>query len=202
MALSARDFWDRISPRERKLVVFLVIAVPIALAIWLGLSIRDGLISMDDRNERTREALTRVAKMKAAGGVVEEAGVKIPDTAIPLETYVSKAAEKTGVKFKGPIDSRPKVTKNGFVTTTVSCALDDISTDQLKAFLQEIETGEKVVAVTHIDVKREWKDKKKIDATFEISTYSNAEKKKEEGGGSAEAPDAKDAKDTKDKKGS
>ena len=33
----ARDFWDRISPRERKLVVLLAVALPIVLAIWLGL---------------------------------------------------------------------------------------------------------------------------------------------------------------------
>jgi Type II secretion system (T2SS), protein M len=195
MALSARDFWDRISPRERKLVVFLAAVVPLALAIWLGLSIRDGLISMDDRNERTRDALTRVAKMKAAGGPVEDPGVKIPDNAVPLETYVTKAVEKAGLKFKGPIDSRPKITKNGFVTTTVSCAVDDVSTDQLKTFLQEIESGEKVVVVTHVDIKRDWKDKKKIDATFEISTYSNAEKtKKEEGEGSGSAVPAPDSK--------
>jgi hypothetical protein len=198
MALSARDFWDRISPRERKLVVFLVVVVPLGLAIWLGLSIRDGLIAMDDRNERTRDAISRVAKMKAAGGVQEDPGGKLPDTASPLETYVSKAAEKGGLKFKGPIDSRPKITKNGFVTTTVSCALDDITTDQLKAFLQEIESGALIVAVTHIDVKREWKDKKKIDASFEISTYSNAEKVKQDGGGAGSA----EADDPKAKKGS
>ena len=40
----ARDFWDRISPRERMLVVLMAVAVPITLAIWLGLSIQDGLV--------------------------------------------------------------------------------------------------------------------------------------------------------------
>jgi hypothetical protein len=176
--------------------VFLAFAVPLGLAIWLGLSIRDGLVAMDERNERTREAISRVAKMNAAGGAqVEDPGVKIPDNPLPLETYVSKAAEKSGLKFKGPIDSRPKQTKNGFVTTTVSCALDDITTEQLKTFLQEIESDVyKVVAVTHIDIKREWKDKKKIDVSFEISTYSNAEKTKKEGDGSGDAADAKDKK--------
>jgi hypothetical protein len=187
----ARDFWDRISPRERKLVVFLAVAIPLGLAIWLGLSIRDGLVAMDERNERAREALQRVAKMKAAGGPqIEDPGVKIPDTPLPLETYVSKAAEKNGLKFKGPIDSRPKQTKNGFVTTTVSCALDDITTDQLKSFLHELESGVPIVAVTHLDIKRDFRDKKKIDVTFEISTYSSADKPKKEGEAApAEAPE-------------
>jgi hypothetical protein len=43
----ANDFWDRISPRERRLVVIAAIAVPLTLAIWLGLSIRDGLVAIE-----------------------------------------------------------------------------------------------------------------------------------------------------------
>jgi type II secretory pathway component PulM len=182
MALSerARDFWDRISPRERKLVVFLAFALPLAAAIWLGLSIRDGLVTMEKRNEQTREALETVAKLKAAGGpVAEDPGVKIPDAPIPISTYVSKALEKHSLKNKGSIDER-RVSKNNIVTTTVSISVDDMTTDQLKAFLQEVETGEKVVAVTHLDVKRNRRDAKKIDAQFEISTYSNDKSKQAE----------------------
>jgi hypothetical protein len=173
----ARDFWDRISPRERKLVVFLSVAVPLGLAIWLGLSIHDGLGAMEERNQKTRDALDIIADLKLRGPQTPSVDeVKIPDEALALETYVSKAAEKLTLKFKGPIDSRPKATRNGFVTTTVSCALDDITTDQLKSFLQEIEQGSKVVAVTHVDVRRDFKDKKKIDVSFDISTYSNVPK--------------------------
>jgi type II secretory pathway component PulM len=192
MALSerARDFWDRISPRERKLVVFLGFGIPLALAIWLGLSIRDGLTTMEARNEQTREALETVARLKAAGGpVAEDSSVKIPDSPMALATYVDKALTKNGLKNKGSIDER-KATKNGVVTTTVSCSVDDISTDQLKSFLTDVES-DKIVAVTHLDVKRDRRDTKKLDATFEISTYSNAEK--------AKTDDAKDDK-TDDKK--
>jgi hypothetical protein len=198
MALSdrARDFWDRISPRERAMVVVLSVAVPLGLALWLGFSIRDGLVSMEKRNDQTREALDIVEKFKLNGNVVDEPQIKIPDVPIPLETYVSKAADKGGLKLKGSIETRT-AKKNGFVTTTVAVALDDVSTDQLRMFLQEIEQGEKVVAVTHLDVKRDWRDKKKLDATLEISTYSNVEKAKTEGEGSGDKPES----DDKDKKG-
>ena len=49
-----RDFWDRISPRERRLVVLAGVAVPLTIAVWLGLAIHDGLSDMETRNERTR----------------------------------------------------------------------------------------------------------------------------------------------------
>jgi hypothetical protein len=190
MAISdrARDFWDRISPRERMLVVILAVGAPLALAIWLGLSIRDGLVDMEHRNDTTRKALEIIADVKAKGPVqVNDDAPKIPAEPIALETYVSKAAEKFTLKFKGPIDSRPKATRNGFSTTTVSCAFDDITTDQLKAFLQELEQGNKVVVVTHLDVRRDFRDKKKIDATFEVSTYSMESKTgKDKDAGSAE----------------
>jgi hypothetical protein len=187
----ARDFWDRISPRERSLVVFLVVAVPLAAAIWLGLAIRDGLVSMEARNEQHRDALEIVAKLKASGGPTnEDPGVKIPDAPLALQSYVDKAFQKTGLKTKGAIDQR-SVTKNTIVTTTVSCAVEDISTDQLKTLLQEIE-ADKLVAVTHLDVQRDRRDTKKIDATFEISTYSNEDKDK----GKDKDKD-KDAKDEK-----
>jgi hypothetical protein len=187
MAISdrARDFWDRISPRERMLVVVLAIGVPVALAVWLGLSIRDGLIEREARNEQTREALDVIAKLREKGpqaAPVDE--VPIPDDPIPLETYVTKAAEKNQLKFKGSIETRKGTPKNGFVTTTVTCSLDDITTDQLKAFLAEVEGPNKTVVVTHLDIRRDFRDKKKLDANFEISTYS---KHRANAAGSAEA---------------
>ena len=191
----ARDYWDRISPRERKLVVFLAAVVPLSLTLWLGLAIRDGLVDMEKRNQDTRDALEIVERIRVNGiDTHQNAGPKIPDQPIPLETYVSKAAEKVGLAFKGSIDTR-KATKNGFVTTTVSCALDNVSTEQLRAFLQDVESGEKIVAVTHLSVKRDWRDKEKLDANLEISTYSNAEKKKSEDKGDDKAG-------SEDKKGS
>ena len=189
MAISdrARDFWDRISPRERGLVVLAGVAAPLTIVIWLGLSIRDGLTAMDDRNERTKMALKIVDKLKAEGPAQPEddALKAITTEPIALETYVSNAAKKGNLTFKGPIDRRPIVTKNGFVTTSVSCSLDDVTTEQLKAFLSEVE-GSKVVAVTHVDIRRDFRDKKKIDATFEVSTYSRVAPTNS-GGGSGSA---------------
>jgi hypothetical protein len=176
MAISdrARDFWDRISGRERVLVVLLGVAAPIILAVWLGLAIHGGLVAMEERNEKTRDALKIVENLKTAGPVepVDDTVAKMGTEPLGLETYVSAAAKKNNITLKGAIDRRPPgQPRNGFVTTTVACALDQVTTDQLKAFLQEVE-GNKLVAVTHIEVHRDFRDKKKIDASFEVSTYS------------------------------
>ncbi len=191
MAISdrARDFWDRISPRERRLVVIAAIAAPITLVIWLSLAIHDGLVAMEHRNEKTRKALLVIDDLKARGGPKPTSSDDFAATlgydALSLDSYLTNAAQKAGFVLKGTTPHNP-VTRNGFVTTSVSCQLSDINIDQLKKFLQETETGSKVVIVTHLDVhRREFKGKDKLDASLEVSTYSKEKPAKSEGSGSA-----------------
>lgn len=171
----ARDFWDRISPRERRLVLLLVVAAPITLAIWLGLSIRDGLIDMESRNQKTRKALDVLSDLRSRG---ETRGPKVDDAVammgtepLDLAAYLDNAAKKAQFTLKSTTP-HPAVTRNGFVTSSVSCSLDDLSIEQLKTFLMEVEMGSKVVAVTHIDLRKDFRNKDKLDVNLEVSTYS------------------------------
>lgn len=188
----ARDFWDRISPRERRLVMFAGIAVPVTIAIWLGLQIKDGLDNMSERNAKMRRALVVLTDLRARGplqptdDVVATMGVE----PLSLDTYLRNAANKAGFPIKGAITPRNPVTRNGFVTSSVSLSLDDLELDKLKAFLQEVETASKVVAVTNLDIKRDFKDKALVDAKLEVSTYS-----KEKPAGTPDAEKAEPAKE-------
>lgn len=187
----ARDFWDRISPRERRLVVIAAIAVPLTIIAWLGLSIHDGLTNMEARNEKTRKALIVLEDLKARGpstptdDVVATMGVE----PLSLDTYLTNAAQKAGFTLKGTTP-RNAVTRNGFVTNSVSCQISDLTIDQFKKFLQEVETGSKVVAVTRLDIRRDFKAKEKLDATLEVSTYSKEPPPKGDGAGSGSAGSA------------
>ncbi len=169
----ARDFWDRISPRERRLVVLAAIAAPITLAIWLGLSIHDGLVVKEAANEKTRKALVVLADLKARGPLqpTDDVVATMGTEPLSLDTYLTNAAQKAGFVLKGTTP-RNGVTKNGFVTNSVSCQVSDLTIDQLTKFLHEIETQSKVVAVTRLELRRDFKDKAKLDATLEVSTYS------------------------------
>lgn len=180
----ARDFWDRISPRERRLVMIAVIAVPITVAIWLGLAIRDGLVAMEQRNEKTRKALNVLADLRARGETGKPKGddvlAMMGTEPLSLPTYLDNAAKKASFTLKST-SPHPAVTRNGFVTNSVSCTLDDLTIDQLKTFLMEVEQGSKVVSVTHIDLRRDFRDKTKLDVNLEVSTYSKEPPAKAEG---------------------
>ncbi|MDB4959261.1 MAG: hypothetical protein JWO36_6830 [Myxococcales bacterium] len=189
----ARDFWDRISPRERRLVVIGAIAAPIVLAIWLGLAIHDGLDAMEHQNDRARKALDVLVDLRARGQTHEQVDDVVQTMGtepLSLDTYLDKAAQKAKFPLKSTTPHPPQ-TRNGFVTNSVSASLDNLTITQLKDFLMEVETGSRVVAVTRLELRRDFRDKDKIDVTIEVSTYSKEPPPKGEATGSGGATDKK-----------
>ena len=183
----ARDFWDRISPRERGLVMIAAVVAPLTLVIWLGLAIGDGLAGMQARNDKMRKALAVLADLKARGPKqpVDDILAGMPVEPLSLETYLSNAATTAGFVLKGTTPRNP-VTRNGFVTASVSLNASDLTVEQLKKFLQEIETKSKYVAITRMDISRkEYKGKDKLDVAMEVSTYAKEQAKKPDAGSGA-----------------
>jgi type II secretory pathway component PulM len=182
----ARDFWDRISPRERGLVLLAAVAAPLTIVIWLGMAIGDGLANMEARNDKMRKALLVLAELKARGPQqpVDDVVNGMPLEPLSLETYLTNAAQTAGFVLKGTTPRNP-ATRNGFVTNSVTLTVSDLTLDQLEKFLQAVETKSKYVAVTHLEVtRREYKGKDKLDASLEVSTYAKEPAKKPEGSGS------------------
>lgn len=186
----ARDFWDRISPRERKLVVLLAVAAPITLALWLGFSISDGLEARESRNDEMRRALTILEDLRRRGpyGPPKDDPTKdIGPEPLSLDTYLDNAAKKAGFPLKGTTPHTP-VSRNGFTTTSVSISVDDLEIEKLKTFLQEVETSSKVVVITSLETSRDRRDRTKLDAKMVVSTYSRDKVDANNGAGSAAAP--------------
>ena len=78
----------------------------------------------------------------------------------------------------------------------MSLSVSDLTIEQLKKFLQEVETKSRYVVVTHLDIShRDYKAKDKLDASLEVSTYAHP--KKPDAAGS----DAGSATGSADKKG-
>jgi type II secretory pathway component PulM len=182
----ASDFWARISPRERRLVLIAAVAVPLTIAIWLGLAIHDGLDAMALRNNKSRKALDALADLRARGQTheqVDDVVATMGTEPLSLDTYLSNAAKKAKYDLKSTITPRQPVSRNGFVTNTSTLSIENMTIEQLRDFLQEVETASKVVAVTHIDMRRDFRDKDKLDLNLEVSTYSKEKPAAAEGSG-------------------
>ena len=182
----ARDFWDRISPRERRLVIVALVAAPLIIAFWLSSAIQNGLDKMDARNDHMRKALRVVEDLRARGGAhpdLDDDVKHIPADPISLDTYLDNAAKKASFTLQGT-SPHPAQTRNKVVTNSVSCDVEGLTIEQLKDFLGAIETDSKFVAVTRLDIRRDFRDKEKLRASLEVSTYSK-EPKSAAGSGSS-----------------
>ena len=185
----ARDFWDRISPRERRLVVIAAIAAPITIAIWLGLAIHDGLGAMEARNDKARKALGVLADLRTRGATaasqIDDVVATMGTEPLSLDTYLTNAAKKAKFDLKSTITPHTPQPKNGFVTNTSSLRIDKLTIQQVKDFLMEIETESKTVAVTKLKLDRDFRDKDKLTLDIEVSTYSKDKPAKEPEGSGA-----------------
>jgi Type II secretion system (T2SS), protein M len=167
-----RDKWEAITPRERRLVVVSGLAAVVITALWLGISIRDGLHKIERRNSRMERALDALQDVRVHGAKkTDDLVATIGTEPVKLETYLSKQAEQ--VKITPPsFNPRTPVQKNGFTIYSVSTELRDLSIQQVKDYLEAIETGNKLVQVTSLTVNRNFRDKEKLDIKLEISTYA------------------------------
>jgi hypothetical protein len=184
----ARDFWDRISPRERNLVVLLAVAAPLILVYWLGSAIHDGLDAMDHNNNRARKALVVVEGLRAKGETkppVDDSLAAMTTEPISLPTYITNAAKRAKFDLKNTVTPHGQQIKGDFVTSSASLQVDKLDIEEAKDFLNAIETNSKVVAVTKLEISRDFRDKDKLRMDLEVSTYSRVPKAAGSDSGSA-----------------
>jgi type II secretory pathway component PulM len=183
---TVREKWDAITPRERRIVVIGGAAAIVTIVLWLGMSIRDGLSAIEHRNARMEKALDALIDVRAHGVKKADANdvvATMGTETLALETYLSKAADQ--VKITVPsYNPRTPVEKNGFVTKTTQIELRDLTIEQVKDFLEQIESGNKLVQVTSLTLNRNFRDKDKLDAKLEVSTYAKVPPQAAAGSGS------------------
>lgn len=170
-----RDKWDGITPRERRLVVLLLVAVPTVLIIFLGMRIHDGLTSMEGRNRKLRQALVAVEDLATRGAPTAKPAsdplAAIPSEPIDLESYLNSAAEKLGLTIPSFNRQQP-VKKGGFITNSIRIDLRDLTIAQVGELLGAIETNSKAVAVTGLTVTVNFSNKEHLDLKLDVSSYA------------------------------
>lgn len=166
-----RDRWERMVPRERKLVILLGVTFVVCIVGWIGFTVSDGLAAIEKRNRMARSALSAIETHRATGGAKAAAEVvAIPAEPVDLSTYVEGIVREIGVP--SPAYPAAKLTEKGkFTESTMRIALKDLSVVQLKDLLEKLESKSKVVVVRELKVKTSFRDKEKLDVDLSISTY-------------------------------
>lgn len=172
-----RDRWERMSSREQRLVVGLGITFVVVVLALLWRSIDSGLADIEERNADTREALSvleayRLGEAEASG---DERPVEIPETPLKLQSYLEGIATQSGITIPG-FNPQTPVTRDGIVESSTRIELDGLSIQELADFLEKVETQSQQVVIKSLDIKRNFRDKEKLDAKLIVTTFSKEKK--------------------------
>ncbi len=180
---SLRDKWESITPRERRMVLLLGVSFVLVMIIYVSLQIRDGLQALEVKNAKSRQALQRLTSYKAQAKAVtgDDPAKLIGAEAVKLESYIYRAGEKANVTVPG-VNTRSPSPKGSFVAHAATVEIRELSIIQIKDFLEAIETENKTVLVSSLQIRRNFRDKEKLDLNIEVVTWSKVAAAEEEGG--------------------
>lgn len=170
-----RDKWESITPRERRMVVLLGVSFVLVMIIYVALQIRDGLTALEAKNAKARKALATLTAYKAQTRAVtgDDPAKLIGAEAVKLETYIYNAAGKAQVTVPG-VNARGSTPKGSFIAHGATVEVRELSITQIKDFLEAIETENKTVMVSSLQIRRNFRDKEKLDLNIEVVTWSKA----------------------------
>jgi hypothetical protein len=156
------------------MVLLLGVSFVLVMIIYVALEIRDGMAAIEAKNQKSRRALAALTAYKAqAKSTVSPDAPKIPDQALSLQSYLFAAGERAKVNVPG-VNQRGSTTKGKFTSHAASVELREVTLSQVKDFLEAIESESKVVVVSALQIRRNFRDKEKLDLTVDVVTWSNA----------------------------
>lgn len=180
-----RERWERMNPREQRLVVLLSIALVVCLVLAMVAKIQSGMAEIEQKNADSRQALLalanyRNAKAKATG---TSSKIKIPDKAVDLDTYLEGIISE--LELTSPTYPALKEEKVGdYVEVYFQITLKGLDLAQTTQLLEKIESGSKLVVVKELNIDRNFRDKEKLNLEVTVATYQMPDKEKKGGKGS------------------
>lgn len=172
-----RDRWEQISPREQRLILALGITFSLVVLVLLGRGITAGLAELEAKNLKTRTALRALHdyRQNAGAGTGEAPQVELPDEPVKLQSYLEGIASEVGISIPA-FNPQAGNTREGVVTAATRFQLRGISLEQLTGFLEKVETKLPYVVVESLDIKRDFRDREKLEVDLLVTTYANVKK--------------------------
>ena len=170
-----RDKWETITPRERRMVLLLGVSFIVIVVLYVALEISDGLTALEAKNERTRKALRSLDRYRSTArtSAPDDPTKLIGAQAVKLESYIYRAGEKAEVTVPG-VNSRSPTTRGRYTAHAASVEIRELTLTQIKDFLEALESESRIVVVSSLQIRRNFRDKEKLDLNLEVVTWSAA----------------------------
>lgn len=182
----------RLSPRERKLLVFWLVAMGFIGLFLLGNSAWSTLDELDTKLIENQEALDLIARrqsryLEAKGGAGNSVEARLARNELRLTTHLDKEASRYNVKitnFKdgsSPVGAKKgaKAAAAGGITEEwVTVDLEPVEYDKVLRFLDALQSSPELIVIKRIEITRPKRgtNSDKVEAKLTVSTFK---KKKE-----------------------
>jgi hypothetical protein len=167
--------WNRMAPRERRLVGGLVAAVLAFAVLVTGFLIIESLRDIAESNDDAREALADIAKhrdeyLEAKDRMMAQEmriGNEPPQFAADLEA----AAHEVGIGIPETQEQPSAPVGRRYIEHRVEVKLRQVDLQSLSKFLNRLETGRRLIMVTNLKVRKRFSDQDKLDVDFSATSF-------------------------------
>lgn len=167
-----RDRWDHMAPRERNLVAVLGVALVGVVFLVIASTISSGLAAIEASNEDKRLALENLVLIKQRKTTRRGPTVTITSTAPSLSTYLEGIANEVGGVQIPNYQPQPSVARGSYEEISGRIELREVTIYQLAEFLEKVETKNRTVVVTTLNIEKSRREPDKLrKATMVVSTF-------------------------------
>jgi type II secretory pathway component PulM len=189
LAYFARE-WNRMAPRERRLVAVLGGAVGAVLVLVVVFLTVQSIAEIRDSNDAARMALVDIAKhrddfLEAKSRMLAQEvriGTEPPQLAADLEA----AAREVGIAIPETADRPAVAAGKRYLEHNVDVTLRQVDLLSLTKFLSKLETGRRLIVITKMSIKRAFADGEKLNVSLTATAFERVKegtaKKKPAGG--------------------
>jgi type II secretory pathway component PulM len=182
--------WNRMAPRERRLVAGLISAVVAFAVLVTGFLFFESLRDLSDQNEDARTALADIAKhrdeyLEAKERMVQQE-VRIGSEPPQLPADLEAASHEVNIAIPESIEEPAVDVGKHYREHKVDLKLRQVELQPLSKFLNKIETGRRLIIISRLDIRRRFSEGQTLDVELTATAYErlkdNARRKPAAGG--------------------
>jgi type II secretory pathway component PulM len=177
-----RSEWERLAPRERRLVTWLagaVVVLGVTLFSWVKLS---DISQLEEDNAKIREALSEIGKhhdeyleAKTRNAVQEQ---RIGNEPPQLVRDLEEAARGENVQIAESSERPAAPAGRRYVQHDLDVRLREVDLQSLTKFMRRVETGPRLIMFTRVSLKHRYSETDKLDAELTATAFEKVKEDK------------------------
>jgi general secretion pathway protein M len=167
--------WNRMAPRERRLVTALVGSVIAFAVLVTGFIVIGNLSDIKQNNEDTREALADIAKHRdaflEARERMREQDVRIGPEGPQFAADLEEAAREVSIQIPETNEQPAVPVGKRYLEHKVDVKLRQVDLPSLSKFLAHLENGRRLILVNTLRVRKHFSEGDKLDVELTAVAY-------------------------------